>query len=291
VLTIKHVLRSTLILTERHETELVVVDGCSTDGTFNVVDSFVSENRSRYASVKILKDPGTSLSLARHIGFKNSKGDIVIFLDGDTPLTISFKHYIDKELEGADLISPMFKCIPLDKATKTFSEFIKVVSYIQLDASKHKGFSDPALLPPARIFKRAVLERMRGYPVSSRFFGEDRVATALAIKYGFRYKFSPRLTLLKIDDPGYYLYWKKHFRYALGIHKDISPLGKNTLKSYIIPRRLSYINIIFPILSLSYAWKAYLSTRNVKTSIGVMLIKHMLDIAMLVGDLIGLLYA
>jgi hypothetical protein len=43
-----------------------------------------------------------------------------------------------------------------------------------MDVTGGKGISDPSILPPARIFKRVMLEKMKGYTVSLRFFGEDR---------------------------------------------------------------------------------------------------------------------
>jgi len=133
----------------------------------------------------------------------------LIFLDGDTLLTTSFKYYLEKELEEADFISPMFDVIPLDKATRVFNLFMKTVSCIQNETiSMQKTIKDSSILPPARIYKREVLEKIKCYPLSSRFFGEDRISTALAFKFGFSYKFSHRLKLLKIDDPGYYSYWK-----------------------------------------------------------------------------------
>jgi glycosyltransferase involved in cell wall biosynthesis len=242
--------------------------------------------------LKILRDPGISLSYSRHLGFKNSKGDVLIFLDGDILLSNSFKHYLELELKDNDLISPMFEWIPLDKATRVFSWFAKAVIYIQKNAvEKSSNISDPSILPQARIYKREVLEKMNGYSVSSSFFGEDRIVTALAIKLGFRYKFSTRLRLLKIDDPGYQSYWKKHFRYALGIHRDLTPLGRSILRNYIIARRLNHINAFFPVLSLIYAWRTYLLTRSFKNSIEVALMKYMVDFAMLAGDLKGSIYA
>jgi len=136
-----------------------------------------------------------------------------------------------------------------------------------------------------------VLERIKGYPSSSRFFGEDRILTALAFKSGFRYKFSHRLKLLKIDDPGYHSYWKKHFRYSTGVHRDLTELGKAFLRTYIIMRRLNHINVFLPILSVIYAWKTYTLTRSLRDSVEVALMKYMVDSAMFVGDLKGAFYA
>jgi len=290
-LTIRHVLRSTLIVTENYETELIVVDGNSSDNTLKIVEKFIDENRQHYKSLKILRDPGFSLSFARHLGFKNSQGDVLVFLDGDTPLTFSFKYYLEKELGEADLISPMFEVTPLDKATRIFNLFMKTVSCIQGETSSMRMVKDPSILPPARIYKRRVLERIKGYPVSSRFFGEDRMITALAVRFGFCYKFSSRLKLLKIDAPGYYSYWKKHFRYAIGIHRDLTKLGKVVLRNYIIMRRLNHVNIFLPMLSVIYAFKTYTLKRSLRDSVKVALMKYLVDSAILAGDLKGAFYA
>jgi len=290
--TIKYVLKSTLLLAKNFDVELVVVDGNSTDRTFNIVKHFVEVNKSYYISLKILRDPGSSLSLARHLGFKNSMGEIIIFLDGDTLFTNNFKYYLESELKGYDLITPIFEIVALDRATETFNKFIKVVmnvahmqrdSFINVESFKNQSFHPPA----ARIYRREVLERTRGYPLSSRFFCEDRLATAIAVRLGFRHKFSWKLKLLKIDEPSYIAYWKKHYRYGQGIHKDLSNLGKQLLKGYILLRRLNHINVVLPVLSLIYAFIQYRYSKNLKEAMDVALMKYFIDMAMLYGDLVG----
>jgi hypothetical protein len=199
---------------------------------------------------------------------------------------------LERELEDSDLISPIFESVTLDKATKIFNWFMRTVSYIQSEiGARNEALSDPSILPPARIYKRKVLERMKGYPVSSRFFGEDRIATAIAVRLGFCHKFSTRLKLYKIDDQGYHSYWRKHYRYALGIHRDLTLLGKSILRSYIVLRRLNHINVLFPLLSLLYSGRTITISQNVKKSFDVAIMKYMIDLAMLIGDLKGSIYA
>jgi len=289
--TIRHVLSSTLTLTDKYDVELIMVDGNSKDNTPKILGDFAGKRRDHFTVVKTLKDPGFSLSYARHLGFKYSTGDILIFLDGDTPLSSSFKYYLERELEDGDLVSPVFECIPTDKATRVFNWFMKTVSYIQSQTvNQSSALSDPSIFPPARIYKRKVLEKMKGYPVSSRFFGEDRIATAIAVRLGFRYKFSTRLKLFKIDEPGIDSYWGKHYRYGLGIHIDLTPLGESILRGYILARRLNHINALFPILSVLYAGRSLTISRNLREAIEVSLMKYLVDLAMFTGDLKGSMY-
>ncbi|MEM4490591.1 MAG: glycosyltransferase [Desulfurococcaceae archaeon] len=283
--TLSHTLSSTLKLTDLFDVELVIVDGKSTDCTPKITRRFIDKYGSHYLKFKVLQDPGTSLSFARSLGYKCSEGSIIIFLDGDTPLTNSFAFHLRKELEYYDLISPLFEVIPLDNATKRFSEFMIVASYFQI---VKRAISKPSILPPARIFKRRVLEKMNGYPLLSRFFGEDRIATALAVKLGFHYKFSTKLRLLKIEEPGYFSCWRKHFRYGVGINIDVASLGKRLLRDYIIMRRLNHLNVLIPAVSLIYASRYYGMMREIKMSIYVALTKYFIDLAILSGDIVSL---
>jgi len=282
--TLRYVLSSTLALAKDYSVELIIVDGKSSDRTPEIISTFINKYGSHYADSKVLQDPGNSLSFSRLLGYKHSNGDTVIFMDGDILLSSSFAHHVEEELSDSDLVSPLFEIAPLDQATKTFNKFIKVVSYLQ---NTQKTKDKPSILPPARIFKRHVLKKMHGYPLSSKFFGEDRIATALAVKLGFRYKFSTRLKLLKIDEIGYFAYWKKHFRYGFGIEKDTTFLGKRLLRDYIVARRFNHLNVLIPIISTFYAKEYYKLERDLRDSMKVALMKYLIDLAMFLGDLNG----
>jgi glycosyltransferase involved in cell wall biosynthesis len=289
--TIKSVLMLALILVDIYKIEIIIVDGSSTDRTPKIIKDFVEKHKHRYSNIITLQDPGYSLSLSRNLGYKNSNGDVIIFLDGDTPLTSTFRYYLDKELDKADLISPLFECVRIDRATDVFNLFMKTVSFTQNNVVTGNNLSikDPSILPPARVFKRQVLDKMKGYPVSSRFFGEDRIATALAVKMGFWYRFSPYLKLLKIDEPGFSAYWRKHYRYGLGISRDTTYVGKRLLRGYVVARRLNHLNVIIPLFSIIYAARSFEIERNLRKSIDVALMKYLIDLSILIGDLKGLI--
>ncbi len=58
--------------------EILVVDGCSTDGTQDLVREVAEE----HANVRLLENPARLSSAARNIGIKNSQGDVVLIVDG-----------------------------------------------------------------------------------------------------------------------------------------------------------------------------------------------------------------
>jgi len=61
--------------------EIIFVDGCSTDGTLDIV---------REANCKVIVEPRRGYGMALRVGMKAAKGDVVIMVDGDG--TYEFKH-------------------------------------------------------------------------------------------------------------------------------------------------------------------------------------------------------
>jgi len=284
-ITIGPVLFSTLLLARQFDTELIIIDGKSRDGTLEVIKTFLTGYGKFYTATEVLHDPGLSLSYARYLGFKKTKGDVLILLDGDIVLTPSIIH-LEDELKDSDLLALSTIILPLDKAAKKFDTFQYTLNFLS-SAQQNIRFTHPSILPTARVFRRKVLEIMKGYPPLSRFFAEDRITTTLAVQLGFRYRYTLKIKVIKIDEPGYQAYWKKHFRYGKGIVHDIVPLGKSLLKKYIILRKITYINVIFPILSLLFFIKAYFVTKSLKSSLDIFLLKYFIDLAMFLGEIEG----
>jgi len=280
--TIRHTLKSIKKFSEKYLTELIIVDGKSSDGSFELAKLFISENRHAFYRVLLLQDPGISLSYARHLGFKYSLGEYIVFLDGDMALhpdfIVNFKEKVLME-GGADVISVQGVILGLDRYTRVFNMFVNVSARIT-----PKGAS---LILPARIFRRETLEKLGGYPALSRFFGEDKIVTVLAIAKGLMHKYVPELKIVKIDEPSFKSYFKKHIRYGEGIARDLSRGGRRVLRDYILVRRLMYLNILVPVLSALYMFKAKQQYReaNLTGLLETFMFKYAIDLAMLLGEL------
>lgn len=86
--TIKGAIES--ILSQKYPRELmqvIVVDGCSTDGTLTIIKNMTSEMD---VLVEIFSDKGKGLGAARQIVVDNAKGDYLVFVDGDVELQEDF---------------------------------------------------------------------------------------------------------------------------------------------------------------------------------------------------------
>ena len=89
--TIKQTYNSILSQTNS-EWEWIVVDDCSTDGSFDYIKDLTKQNN-RVVVLKTEKNSGTAV--ARNIGLKHAKGRYITFLDSDDLLD---PNYLEAQL-------------------------------------------------------------------------------------------------------------------------------------------------------------------------------------------------
>ena len=85
----------------RDDIEIIVVDDCSTDNSFNVV-------KENYSKVKLIKnDKNLGIGLTRNKLLDNASGDYIFFLDSDDYLyTDNFNIVIDSYLKDQVCLKP-----------------------------------------------------------------------------------------------------------------------------------------------------------------------------------------
>jgi len=80
--------------------EIIIVDDNSFDGTFE----FIKQNYPKIKIIKNLKNKGSAYS--RNLGFENSKGDYLLFIDSDVYLVKDCIKKLLKEIENYDILYP-----------------------------------------------------------------------------------------------------------------------------------------------------------------------------------------
>lgn len=83
---IKRCLESIVIQTYKN-IEVLLIDDCGTDGTFNIVDNCLSHYKGEIPFKVIRHEHNMGVSCARNTGIKESKGDYLFFLDSDDSIT------------------------------------------------------------------------------------------------------------------------------------------------------------------------------------------------------------
>lgn len=146
--------------------EIVVVDGNSTDGTLDVVKKY---------PVKLLFDEGKkNPGLAYDIGWRQTKGDLVFFLDSDVYLEEGFfpKAHDLVSAEGVGWISCRQKAVASNSITKTQGEdwdwgsniLSKPSSWFQkLYNIALAGKPEPTCGGPCIIVRKVCLEEIDGH--------------------------------------------------------------------------------------------------------------------------------
>jgi len=139
--------------------EIIVVDGGSTDGTADIVRSYMEKAPNK---IHLFFDPGLGPGYARNLGVKFSDGEILTFMDGDDEVNPEYmesivKHFKDPEVAGV-FVKMIFRSGP------------KSLGRIQ-DAWKWMRWSNEITRFPFAL-KRTIFEEIKGYN-SELIVGED----------------------------------------------------------------------------------------------------------------------
>ena len=102
------------------ETELIFVEGGSTDNTYEVIEKAIKENPNRVA--KLLRQTGKGKGDAVRLGFNHASGDILMILDAD--LTVSpedLPRFYDAIYNGkAEFVNGVRLVYPMEKEAMRF---------------------------------------------------------------------------------------------------------------------------------------------------------------------------
>lgn len=79
--------------------EVIIVDGMSTDGTYELLEKLKEKHR-----FILLKNPKFNAAAGRNIGIEHSKGDYIAFIDGDAIAEKNWLKQITKAFEDSDAI-------------------------------------------------------------------------------------------------------------------------------------------------------------------------------------------
>jgi len=287
--TIKPVIRSVCLAANQllacnAHTELIVIDGLSNDGTYEKAYEEIEKCRNLFYDVKILRDPGISLPLSRKIGIEKFKGDIIILLDGDIILPRVFAQNLCTYLRNSyywDAIEPLNIVFPSKDYSLVFNILINSI------ARRNTRVTFP------RILKAEFVCGKPYWGLLSRYVFEDILLREQLRFKGARMKFSKELIVYKYDEPTLNAYWKKHYRYGKGLCKDLNRTAQAILLNEVILRRISYVDIFFPTLSLYTLVKfitlnsGFTKKDKLANSIKAFVLRYAIRLAMFLGDVKG----
>ena len=92
--------------------ETILVDDGSSDSSLEICETY-SLNKDK---VKVIHTDNNGVSIARNIGLKNAKGELVIFIDADDVLEYNYLEILSQTIENndVDLVCCGYKTFPSD---------------------------------------------------------------------------------------------------------------------------------------------------------------------------------
>lgn len=196
---------------DKDKLEIIVVDGCSTDGTQEIVSKY---------PVKLVVEKKPGVNAARNTGVKISTGEIIAFTDHDCVVP---KDWIKKIVEN--LQNPEVGCVG-GQILRYNDEFLA-------------RYADESIIPVMRIFKKkTLLDRISSpiyYPVGCNFavkreavektgffderfeYGFDELEFAERVcEKGYKILLTPEITVKHKHRSSFSELLKQAFRYGQG---------------------------------------------------------------------------
>ncbi len=215
--------------------EVVVVDGGSTDGTLNIVESY-----SNSLSVKVIHDRGRGLGYARDLGWRATTAPYVVMLDSDVLLEPRFLS------EGMRIMETDLRVGALGaKLRPVMMEGGWLAAFQAKNLAIHLHLAEPcypveavALHTACTMFRRSALEKIGGFDHYFRLAKEDSDVSFRLRKAGYRIAYLP----IEVKHLERARFWETNFRYGRSYvhiarkHPDLSPLGtpKNILLTAVL---------------------------------------------------------
>ncbi|MDD5530168.1 MAG: glycosyltransferase family 2 protein [bacterium] len=194
--------------------EILVVDGCSTDKTREVIKEFAS----KYPNIKLLDNPQKITPVALNIGIKNSRGDVIVRMDAHN---IYEKDYISKcvkylEEYKVDNVGGIWVMLPGKDTFLAKSIALAVSHLFGVGNAYYKiGLKEPKYVDtvPFGCYRRDVFDRI-GFFDEELIRNQDDEFNLRLIKAGGKILLVPDIVSYCYARDSLRKLWKMYFQYG-----------------------------------------------------------------------------
>lgn len=231
---IEHLLQSIKNSGYRKKYEIVVVDGMSEDRTVEIAKKF---------HARVIQQGGKlGVGNARNLGWKNTKGSVIVFIEADHMVGKGFLQEIDKTFLDKNVITARYN-------PKTVAKnFFQKIFQIQVKMSEKRQKSDEF----PTIFRKFVLEKSGGYD-DKLSFGEDREFPHRLKSMGIKSVVISKAILYVTVVDSFSRLWKQGLWYG----KNMIPYAKKT-GDYLVIVSVLINSLALPFLLLGIVSNIFL---------------------------------
>ena len=231
--TIAQSIRSVL-LQEGVHFELIVVDDGSTDGSSNILDAFLRDER-----VKIIRKDHSGISATKNIGTANARSDIVYFVDGDCVLD---QNSLPRLLSS--FTSPRIGCVGgAVRAINKSNSIANAIELMQNEVERKWPFGANV------AYKKDVLARTGGFDESAEA-GEDVDLFLRTRKMGFDFAYNPAIVARTVNPESFSSFLNQRYHWGIGF-AQLAERHKEVLTTRIrVCFALTVLTLFSPILAL-----------------------------------------
>ena len=192
----------------RRPDEVVIVDGGSSDGTWEVL---CRAEASRKLPLRILSQPGANISRGRNVAIDVAQGPIIASTDAGVRLNKAWLAELMRPFdqgEDVDVVSGFF----LPEAHSSFELALAAVTLPRLDEIDKDGF-----WPSSRsvAFRKRAWEAVGGYP-DWLDYCEDLLFDFELRDAGYVLRFAPQAVVHFRPRPNIRAFFRQYYRYARG---------------------------------------------------------------------------
>jgi glycosyltransferase involved in cell wall biosynthesis len=194
--------------------EVLVVDGMSSDKTKEVVKAYIQN----HPFIQLLENPKKLTPFAMNIGIKNSKGDVIIFVNAHSLLDKDFLSnsilYLNKT--GADAVGGMLDSIKEGSSTVVKAIPIATDSIFGAGGRRYRsrleeGFVRDTL--PYCAYRRDLIDKI-GWVDEDLIRDQDEEFNYRILKRGGKIFYTPQIKSYLFIRPNLRKLWKQHFQYG-----------------------------------------------------------------------------
>lgn len=244
----------------KNKLEVLVVDGTSTDKTREVVKEYIPF----HPFIRLLENPRKVTPSAMNIGIRNSKGDVIIFVNAHSILDKSFLEYNIDYLNrtNADAVGGMLHAIHETSSLVAQAIPLATDSFFGAGGKRYRsrlkeGFVKDTL--PYCAYRREVIDKI-GWIDEELIRDQDEEFNYRILKKGGKIYYTPHIKSYLFIRPSLKKLWKQHFQYGYFKPLVAQKVGGLLTWRQTIPSLFVGSLILAGILSFftRYAWWGFL---------------------------------